>query len=53
MPVEIKQLIIKATVEEQPSDQNSVSLPGPADQATLVEACVRQVLRILKKTKER
>jgi hypothetical protein len=55
MPVEIKELIIRAVVAEQP-DEDSPVPPGPgevSDRQTIVEECVRQVLRVLKNSKER
>lgn len=55
MPVEIKELIIRAIAEK---DQKSAeSAPGiqtaDDEKDVIVEACVRQVLRILKRSKER
>ena len=55
MPVEIKELIIRAVVAEQP-DANTAAPPSAgevSDRQTIVEECVRQVLKILKKSKER
>ena len=55
MPVEIKELIIRAVVTEQP-DANTPVLSGAGevpDRQTIVEECMRQVLKILKKSKER
>lgn len=49
MPVEIKQLIIRAKVEES-SPKND---PTNVDTNDIIEACVKQVLRILRKTKDR
>ena len=55
MPIEIKELIIRAVAENDQS--NSARPPGvPMDgeeKQALVNACVKQVLRILKKSKER
>jgi hypothetical protein len=55
MPVEIKELVIRAVVttqaEEGPSEpRDQRELP---DRETIVEDCVRQVLKILKESKER
>lgn len=51
MPVEIRELIIRARLDapgaSQPPGDN-----GP-DQAALIEACVEQVLAILKEQSER
>jgi hypothetical protein len=55
MPVEIKELIIRAVAErDQESSRRTpvLSMTGEEKDA-LVSACVRQVLRILKKSKER
>ncbi len=56
MPVEIKELIIRAVVEKE--RDTSAHAPRPrssseSDEKALVESCVQQVLRILKKSKER
>ncbi len=59
MPIEIRELVIRAValpdqeneekVEEQPR-QLPVPLP---DQEAIIQECVRQVLQILRKEKER
>ncbi|MFC1603758.1 DUF5908 family protein [Planctomycetota bacterium] len=55
MPVEIKELIIRAVVEQdRESTQDAPSLRTTNDEKqALLEACVKQVLRILKRSKER
>jgi len=55
MPVEIKELIIRAVAErDTESFSRTSSLPMAGEEKdALVSACVRQVLRILKKSKER
>jgi len=55
MPVEIKELIIRAVVEQdQESSQNAPSLQtSDNEKEALLEACVKQVLKILKRSKER
>ena len=55
MPVEIRELVIRAVTtadprEEQPQPQGR---PEPANWDLLVQECVRQVLSILKKKEER
>jgi Family of unknown function (DUF5908) len=58
MPVEIKELVIRAVVD---FDTGRGREPGEAgegqgaavDQAALVQVCVRQVLRVLEKRPER
>lgn len=54
MPIEIKELIIRASVEEKPGDKaKPQQQKSVADQTRLVEACVEQVLEILRRDKER
>jgi hypothetical protein len=55
MPVEIKELIIRAVVTAD--QENSTALPQtqtlPEDREAIIQECVRQVLRILQKMKDR
>lgn len=55
MPVEIKELIIRAIAQEDRAGVERV--PGNQtfedQKEAIVEACVKQVLRILKRSKER
>jgi len=57
MPVEIRELIIRARVgspEQETSCSNGSKTTSPTSgQTELVQECVRQVLEILKKRKER
>jgi len=53
MPVEIKELVIRARVTTAADEAPEDSPDTANDQDTLVEACVRQVLEILKREKER
>ena len=58
MPVEIKELIIRAvvTADSGPTDQTSGperDLDADLDREAIIQACVKQVLRILKKKEER
>jgi len=61
MPVEIRELVIRAvTVMDQDTDEDSskadgLRLPPGVDESTeaIIQECVRQVLRILRKEKER
>ena len=54
MPVEIKELVIRAVVDpgqrerRLPEDETS-----PTHQGEIVQECVREVLRILKRSEER
>ena len=55
MPVEIKELVIRAVAQ---SDASRAAQPGssplsPDAQQALVEAAVKEVLRILKSSRER
>lgn len=51
MPLEIRELVIKATINEGGGGQQSTA--GAADQAAIVTACVDQVLAILQEKTER
>ena len=53
MPVEIKELIVRAVATETRSETPAPSSASPDDQQALVEACVRQVLKILRRSRER
>ena len=53
MPVEIKELVIRAVMTQEANNNgNRRSSPDDSKEA-IVEACVRQVMRILRKVKER
>lgn len=49
MPIEIKELVIRAIVD----DDRSPSDPVDGTRAELVEECVQEVLRILQRSRER
>lgn len=55
MPVEIRELVIKASVNEggQGTPPPSGGATDGQDQAALIAACVEQVLSILKEKAER
>jgi len=55
MPVEIKELIIRATTTEtQANTSTGVKYPQVIeDKEAIIDECVKQVLKILKKSKER
>ncbi|WP_199243155.1 DUF5908 family protein [Vitiosangium sp. GDMCC 1.1324] len=56
MPVEIKELVIRAVVQQEGARGDvptADALPSAADQEAIIEAAVREVLRILKASKER
>jgi hypothetical protein len=55
MPIEIRELVIKATVEPRrdgPHDGSSAA-PEGVDHARLVQQCVDEVLKALKRKRER
>jgi len=55
MPVEIKELIIRAIADKSAdADRAPAGLTGPSvDQEAIIRACVKQVMRIMKKSRER
>ncbi len=54
MPVEIKELIIRAVAEVEQEEDRAVPTPAlsSTDTEAIVEVCVKQILRILKKSKK-
>ena len=53
MPVEVKELVIKAVVDEQMKNGKTKKPSEKIDRDEIIEDCVEQVLEILKKEKER
>lgn len=54
MAVEIKELVIRAVVENTSGKNGAKSGGGGAvDQQQIIEACVEQILKILKKKTQR
>ncbi|WP_165500411.1 DUF5908 family protein [Pedobacter psychroterrae] len=58
MPVEIKELVIRATivpetVEEDDSDNASEEVGSMTDQAEIVRQCVREVIKIMENNRYR
>lgn len=61
MPIEIRELVIRATVEsgkdgtEKPAaaPANGAATPANTDNDQVVQACVEQVLEILRRKQER
>lgn len=54
MPIEIRELVIRATVEdgEKPRQENAAP-QEQNDQQQIIEECVEQVLKILERKNER
>lgn len=54
MTVEIRELIIKATVSKKQEDDSDIAKPeNNYDKDELISTCVDQVLKILERSKER
>ena len=55
MPVEIRELVIRAVIrnENNPQQDREEERPETKDQQAIIEECVKQVLKILKRKQER
>jgi len=57
MPVEVRELIIKATVGQEPATGASQATPGANNEMTpsqeIIQTCVEKVLEIIKEKLER
>jgi len=53
MPIEIKELIIRATIDPKEEDQKSQAKLGSGSQDEIIAECVEQVMGILEKQRER
>jgi len=55
MPVEIRELVIRAVVTDQQDDTNTSSsqFDSEAGRTLLIQECVREVMKQLDKTRER
>jgi hypothetical protein len=53
MPVEIRELIVRATVETQPPEERAPAPMAEEQRQRLIGECVEQVLEILRQQKER
>ena len=57
MPVEVRELIIKTTVGQEPSSGAAQATPGSNNEMTpsqeIIQTCVEKVLEILKEKLER
>lgn len=53
MPLEIKELVIRATVQDEEKPKASPQSAAADDKEALIEECVDKVLEILRNQKER
>jgi hypothetical protein len=53
MPIEIRELIIKTTVDPNANSQGSPPIGGEEEKHALIQECVDQVMAILKEKSER
>ncbi len=53
MPLEIKELVIKATVQDEQQPSTSTQSGTEEDKETIIEECVDKVLEILRNQNER
>jgi len=53
MPIEIKELVIRATIDPKGENQKSSSDKGSGVQDDIIAECVEQVLNILEAQRER
>ena len=53
MPVEIRELVIRAVVDPQATTARSGAPAAEIDRDALVQACVDETLRILRRERER
>ena len=53
MPVEVKELVIKAVVDDETRKEEKSKPADKIDREEIIEDCVEQVLEILKREKER
>ena len=52
MPIEIRELVIRAVVDPAQNDPEPDG-PGEEDRAKLVQQCVDEVLKVLRRRRER
>jgi hypothetical protein len=53
MPVEIRELVIKATLVQDDGQEKPVAPANASERARIVEECVREVIRIIENNKKR
>jgi len=51
MPIQIRELIIRAVVEPEPAPRPGIAVEE--DRAALIQTCVNEVLAILRRERER
>jgi len=53
MPVEIRELIIRAVVDDRRPEGTATAPAGETGREALIQACVNETLRVLRRQKER
>lgn len=53
MPIEIRELVIKATIDESGAQESTATTPGAIDREEIIADCVEQILQILREQMER
>lgn len=53
MPIEIRELIIKATITDQSDKGKKKSAVSPDDKEEIISECVEQVVKIINERNER
>ena len=53
MPVEVRELVIKAVIDEQTEKKESGNAAGKIDKEEIIADCLDQVKEIMKKDSER
>jgi hypothetical protein len=53
MPIQINEIIIRATVGDKPGGERKKSLIDPAEKEAIIAECIDQVLEILEEKMER
>jgi hypothetical protein len=53
MPIEIRELIIRAVVDARQTEGPASTPAAESDREALVQACVDETLRVLRREKER
>ena len=53
MPIEIRELVIKANIDSSGNNANSQGAKGNQNQTEIINACVEKVLEMLREKAER